>query len=286
MQYNTSAATHPRQSMARRIFISRMSGLAVTGLAGGMIAHTLLSKQTSTEKMVFNDGEIEAGYLTFQSPQGNGEGRGYLVRPLQSDGNLPALLVAHGSSGLNAYIENVAQKLARQGYLVLAPDALHTSGGYPGNDDDGWSLLNAMSRAKVEQDFIMAAKVLKQHDFASGKLGVIGFCFGGYISNMLASLPELIDAAVPFYGMPANDAQADRIKGPLLLQFAETDEWVNGSWGAYEAVLATNQANYQAFVYPGVGYDFHNDSGDRYDKAAAELAWARTLAFFGEHLRG
>lgn len=271
--------------IARRTFISRLCGLTIAGLTGGVIANTFMSKHGFVEQVTLNDGNIEAGYLTFNSPQGSGEGRGYLVRPLQVEGKLPAVLLVHGSSGLNPHAEAVARRLARKGYLVFAPDALHTMGGYSGDDDAGWLLLKSMNRNQVEQDFVMAANVLKKHVLANGKLGVIGFCFGGYISNMLASMPELIDASVPFYGMPANDAQADKIKGPLLLQFAELDEWVNGSWAAYEAVLMTNQADYQAFVYQGVDYDFHDAACDQYDEAAAELAWQRTLAFFEKHLR-
>lgn len=285
MQSVDATASTSCEAIARRTFISRLSGLTIAGLTGGVIANTFMSQRTFVERVMFKDDEIEAGYLTFNSPQGSGEGRGYLVRPLKVDGKLPAVLLVHGSSGLNPHAEAVARRLARQGYLVFAPDALHTVGGYSGDDDAGWLLLKAMNRNRVEQDFVMAANMLKQHVLASGKLGVIGFCFGGYISNMLAAMPELIDASVPFYGMPANDEQADKIKGPLLLQFAELDEWVNGSWAAYEAVLLTNQADYQAFVYPGVDYDFHDDACDQYDEAAAELAWRRTLAFFDKHLR-
>lgn len=285
MQPVDATASTSCEAIARRTFISRLGGLTIAGLTGGVIANTFMSQRTFVERVMFKDDEIEAGYLTFNSPQGSGEGRGYLVRPLKVDGKLPAVLLVHGSSGLNPHAEAVARRLARQGYLVFAPDALHTVGGYSGDDDAGWLLLKAMNRNRVEQDFVMAANMLKQHVLASGKLGVIGFCFGGYISNMLAAMPELIDASVPFYGMPANDEQADKIKGPLLLQFAELDEWVNGSWAAYEAVLLTNQADYQAFVYPGVDYDFHDDACDQYDEAAAELAWRRTLAFFDKHLQ-
>lgn len=286
MQPVDATVTNSGEAVARRVFISRLSGLAVAGLSAAVMAQLFAPKQTPAEQISFNDGDIEAGYLTFGSPQGNGEGRGYLARPAQVNDKLPAVLVAHGSSGLSPHTEDIVRRLARQGYLAFAPDALHTLGGYPGNNEAGWAVLTSMNRSKVEQDFVMAADVLKNHNLASGKLGVLGFCFGGYISNMLASMPELVDASVSFYGMPANDAQADRIKGPLLLQFAGRDEWVNGSWAAYEAVLMTNQADYQAFVYPGVDYDFHDDSAGQYDEASAELAWLRTLAFLGEHLWG
>ncbi len=272
--------------ITRRTFVSSLGGLAVAGLTGGIIANNFMSKHSFVEQVTLNDGDIEAGYLIFDSPYGNGEGRGYLARPSQVKGKLPAVLLAHGSSGLNPHAEAVTRDLAREGYLVFAPDTLHTVGGYSGDDNADRLLLKSMNRNKVEQDFVTAATILKNHVLANGKLGVVGFCFGGYISNMLAAMPELIDASVPFYGMPAKNEQADKIKGPLLLQFAERDEWVNGSWAAYEAVLLTNQADYQAFTYPGVSYDFHDDTCIRYDKAAAELAWQRTLAFFEQHLRG
>jgi carboxymethylenebutenolidase len=191
----------------------------------------------------------------------------------------------HENRGLNPYIEDVARRLAKQGYLTFAPDALYSLGGYPGNDDEGKAMQKSLDRAKIEQDFIAAAKFLHAHDAANGKLGVVGFCFGGYVTNMLAAtLPGIVDAAVPFYGTPANDAIVGNIKGPLLLQFAELDTRVNATWPAYEALLKEKKIDYQAFVYPGVNHGFHNDSTGRYNEDAAELAWSRTLSFFGEHL--
>jgi carboxymethylenebutenolidase len=186
---------------------------------------------------------------------------------------------------LNPYIKDVARRLAKQGYVAFAPDALYSLGGYPGNDDEGKAMQKSMERARIEQDFIAAAKFLKAHQSSSGKLGVVGFCFGGYISNMLAAtLPEVIDAAVPFYGTPAKQPAVSNVRGPLMLQFAELDKRVNKSWPAYEALLKQNNVNYQAFVYPGVNHGFHNDSTGRYNQEAAELAWSRTLGFFAKYL--
>lgn len=285
MPHIDATVTSSHGVMARRTFLASLGGLTVAGIAGAVITSAPLPKPTFSESSVFDDGEIVGGYMTFESPKGHGEGRGYLVRPVQLKRELPAVLVAHGSSGLNPYAKAVAHRLARQGYLAFAPDALHASGGYPGDDNDGWSLLDAMDHNKVDQDFVMAAEVLKNHELSNGKLGVVGFCFGGYISNLLASRPDLVDASVPFYGMPVQNERADLIKGPLLLQFAGLDDWVNDSWEAYEAVLRTNQADYRAFIYPDVDYDFHDASGAHYHQGMADLAWSRTLGFLGEHLQ-
>jgi carboxymethylenebutenolidase len=179
----------------------------------------------------------------------------------------------------------VARRLAKQGYVAFAPDALYPLGGYPGNDDQGRSMQRSMDRAKIEQDFIAAARFLKAHELCNGKLGAVGFCFGGYITNMLAAaLPGVIDAAVPFYGTPANRDVIGNVRGPLLLQFAEHDPRVNATWPDYEALLKQNGVDYEAHVYPGVNHGFHNDSTGRYDREAAELAWSRTLEFFARHL--
>ena len=269
----------------RRTFLSRLATLAGAGISMSMLTTALIPNYALAEQVSFNDPEIHASYASFDSPDGHGEGRGYLVKPAKMGGNSGAVLVVHENRGLNPYIEDVARRLAKQGYLAFAPDALYSLGGYPGNDDDGKAMQKSMDRAKIEQDFIAAAKFVKTQDSANGKLGVVGFCFGGYITNMLAAtLPEEVDAAVPFYGTPAKDTIVGNIKGPLMLQFAELDPRVNATWPAYEALLKEKQVNYQAFVYPGVNHGFHNDSTGRYNEDAAELAWSRTLSFFGKHL--
>lgn len=267
----------------RRTFLARLSSLAVSGLSVGMITEALLPNYALAEQVSFNDETIKATYTEFDSPQGFGKGRGYLVVPRNLQGKASMILVVHENRGLNPYIEDVARRLAKQGYLAFAPDALYSLGGYPGNDDQGREMQKSLEPTKIEQDFIAAAKFLKTHELSNGKLGVVGFCFGGYISNLLATMPELINAAVPFYGTPAK-TNLDKVKGPLLLHFAETDERVNSAWPEYEKVLKANNANYQAHTYPATQHGFHNDSTARYSQAAAELAWSRTLEFFKQHL--
>ncbi|MBT3203667.1 MAG: dienelactone hydrolase family protein [Gammaproteobacteria bacterium] len=269
----------------RRTFMSRLAKLAGVGLSMSVLTGALMPNYALAEQVSFNDSDIHASFETFESPDGHLEGRGYLVKPAKLTGTTAAVLVVHENRGLNPYIKDVARRLAKQGYVAFAPDALHSLGGYPGNDDEGKSMQKSLERARIEQDFVAAAKFLKSHELCNGKLGVVGFCFGGYISNMLAAiLPDIINAAVPFYGTPAKDSIVRNIKGPLMLQFAELDKRVNKSWPAYEALLKQMKVDYQAFIYPGVNHGFHNDSTGRYNKEAAELAWSRTLSFFGNHL--
>ena len=269
----------------RRTFMSRLSSLSGAGISMGVLSTALLPDYALAEQVSFNDPDILASYETFASPDGHGEGRGYLVKPSALTGRGPAVLVVHENRGLNPYIKDVARRLAKQGFVAFAPDALHTLGGYPGNDDEGRALQKSMDRGKIEQDFIAAARHLKAHELSSGKLGVVGFCFGGYVSNMLAAtVPDLIDAPVPFYGTPARADVVGNVRGPLLLQFAELDDRVNATWPDYEKLLQEKRVTYQAHIYPGTNHGFHNDSTGRYNNEAAELAWTRTLAFFREHL--
>lgn len=271
----------------RRTFISRLSSLAVTSLSISAIAAGLTPNYAKAEQVSFNDPDIVASYAEFDSPNGHQRGKGYLVMPKTTDDKTAGVLVVHENRGLNPYIKDVARRLAKSGYVAFAPDALFPVGGYPGNDDAGRKMQREMSRDKIEQDFISAANFLKQHDKISGKLGVVGFCFGGYISNMLAAtLPDTIDAAVPFYGSPPKPDIVDKVKGPLLVQLAGLDKRINATWPEYEQVLKANSANYAVHRYEGVNHGFHNDSTSRYDQTAAELAWQRTLAFFDEYLRG
>ncbi len=270
----------------RRTFLARLGTLAVAGLTIDMISSALLPNYALAEQVSFNDETIKARYVAFDSPQGHGKGRGYLVVPTALAGKGPVVLVVHENRGLNPYIEDVARRLAKLGFVAFAPDALYPLGGYPGNDDDGRALQKSLDPAKIERDFIAAAQFLKTHELSSGKLGVVGFCFGGYVSNMLAAtLPKVVDAAVPFYGTPAKSG-IEHIEAPLMLQFAELDERVNATWPGYEAALKANGVDYQAFVYPGVHHGFHNDSTARYNEAAAELAWSRAVTFFKQHLQG
>ncbi|PKG98407.1 dienelactone hydrolase [Paraglaciecola sp. MB-3u-78] len=237
------------------------------------------------EQISFNDQDIKATYQEFESPNGHGKGRGYLVVPSQMDSKAPSVLVVHENRGLNPYVRDVARRLAKQGFVAFAPDALFPLGGYPGNDDDGRVMQRSMDSEKIDQDFIAAAGYLKKHEASTGKLGVVGFCFGGYVSNMLAATaPALIDAAVPFYGTPATGDLVKNVKGPIMLQFAENDKRVNATWPDYEVILKANNVNYTAHFYPSTQHGFHNDSTSRYDPKAAELGWSRTLEFFKQHL--
>jgi len=216
----------------RRTFLRRLTaiGLTAAAVSGGLMPQYALAEQVS-----FNDSDISASYATFPSKDGLGEGRGYLVMPKLKEGKmskkLPAVLVVHENRGLNPYIKDVARRLAKAGFIAFAPDILHTLGGYPGNDDEGRTMQRALDKAKVETDFINAAYFLKNHELTTDKLGVVGFCFGGYVSNMLAArIPDTINAAVPFYGTPAEKSIIKNIKAPLLLQFGELDKRVNASW--------------------------------------------------------
>jgi carboxymethylenebutenolidase len=269
----------------RRTFMTRLATLAGAGVTLNLLSAALIPNYALAEQVSFNDADIHASYATFKSPDGHGEGRGYMVKPAKVTGKMGSVLVVHENRGLNPYIKDVARRLAKQGYLAFAPDALYSLGGYPGNDDEGKAMQKSMDRSKIEQDFVAAAKFVKAQDSTNGKLGVVGFCFGGYITNMLAaSLPEVVDAGVPFYGTPAKDSIVGNIKGPMMLQFAELDKRVNATWPAYESLLKQKNIDYQAFVYPGVNHGFHNDSTGCYNDDAAELAWSRTLSFFGKHL--
>ena len=269
----------------RRTFLSRLATLSVAGLTFGAVSSALTPNYVLAEQVSFNDAEITAKYREFDSPLGHGKGQGYLVVPNSLADKAPTVLVVHENRGLNPYVKDVARRLAKAGFIAFAPDALYPVGGYPGNDDEGRTLQRAMERDKIEQDFVSAAQFLKKHPQGNGKLGVVGFCFGGYISNMLAATsPDLINAAVPFYGTPAKGDLVKNVKAPLMLQFAENDQRVNASWPEYEVVLKANEVDYQAHVYPGTQHGFHNDSTSRYSPEAAELAWMRTLEFFEKHL--
>ncbi|WP_191600598.1 dienelactone hydrolase family protein [Marinomonas algicola] len=268
----------------RRTFLSRLGALGVAGLSMSMVAGALIPNYALAEQVSFNDPDIIASYEEFDSPSGHGKGNGYLVVPKELQGNAPVVLVVHENRGLNPYIEDVARRLAKVGFIAFAPDILFSVGGYPGNDDEGRALQKSLDSAKMEEDFKAAARFLKNHELSNAKLGVIGFCYGGYISNMLAAeMPDIINAAVPFYGTPPK-ANIDQIKAPMMLQFGELDKRVNATWGEYEAALKANQVDYQAFVYEDVNHGFHNDSTARYDEASAELAWSRSVDFFKAQL--
>ncbi|HAS8416953.1 TPA: dienelactone hydrolase family protein [Vibrio vulnificus] len=270
----------------RREFLNRLAGLAVLGFSVATLTEALLPDYAKAEQVSFNDPDIKASYQTFPSPKGHGEGKGYLVVPTQLTTPLPVVLVVHENRGLNPYIQDVARRLAKQGFVAFAPDALVPVGGYPGNDDQGRELQKNLDRAKIEQDFIAAAQYLKTHTLSNGKLGAVGFCFGGYVVNMLAAvMGEQLNAGVPFYGTPAEKSLRADIKAPLQLHFAELDQRVNATWPDYEQDLKAINARYNAFIYPKVNHGFHNDSTARYAPEEAELAWQRTVEFFRRELK-
>lgn len=270
----------------RRTFMARLSAITTATLTMNVLLSTLMPNYALAEQVNFNDPDIVARYLTFPSPAGHNEGRGYFVVPAKLEGKAPVVLVAHENRGLNPYIKDVARRLAKAGFIAFAPDALHPLGGYPGNDDEGRSMQRSLDRSKIEQDFIAAAKFLKSHELSSGKLGAVGFCFGGYIVNMLAAvIPESLDAGVPFYGTPAAEEIRKNIKSPLMIQLAEDDKRVNATWSGYEEDLKQHGVDFTMHMYEGCKHGFHNDSTGRYDEKNAELAWGRTLDFFNTHLR-
>ena len=269
----------------RREFMTRLSGLVAIGLTMSTLTAALIPNYAQAEQVSFNDPDIHASYIKFNSPKGNGECQGYLVKPTKLEGVAPVVLVIHENRGLNPYIKDVARRLAQQGFVAFAPDGLHPLGGYPGNDDEGRTMQKSMDKAKLEEDFLAAAAFLKGHELSNGKLGAVGFCYGGYIVNMLAAtIPEQLNAGVPFYGTPAAASLQTNVKGPLLLQFGSLDKRVNATWPDYEKVLKANKADYQAYIYKDANHGFHNDSTGRYVEETAELAWKRTLAFFTQHL--
>ncbi|MGR5062417.1 dienelactone hydrolase family protein [Photobacterium sp. DNB22_13_2] len=269
----------------RREFLTRLSGLAVLGFTMTTLTSALIPNYAQAEQVSFNDPSIKATYEKFPSPKGHGKGQGYLVVPRELQGTAPVVLVVHENRGLNPYIKDVARRLAAAGYIAFAPDALFSLGGYPGNDDEGREMQKSLSRELIEEDFIAAANFIKSHEKSNGKLGAVGFCFGGYIVNMLAAvIPNQLDAGVPFYGTPAAQDLRKNVKGPLLIHFAGIDKRVNATWPEYETELEEIGAEYTAHVYEGVNHGFHNDSTGRYAEKEAELAWSRTLEFFSKQL--
>lgn len=269
----------------RREFMARLGGLVALGFTMTVLSSALLPNYANAEQISFNDPSIKASYVNYDSPKGHGECQGYLVVPAKLEGKAPVVLVIHENRGLNPYIKDVARRLAAQGFIAFAPDGLYPLGGYPGNDDEGRTMQKGMDKVKLEEDFIAAAQFLKSHELSTGKLGAVGFCYGGYIVNMLAaSIPDQLDAGVPFYGTPAAETIRGKVKGPLLLQFGELDKRVNGTWPDYEKSLMANKVDYTAHIYKGVNHGFHNDSTGRYAPTEAELAWTRTVEFFNKHL--
>ncbi len=268
----------------RRGFLERATKYAVGGMTASMLLDALSPRFAEAQQIPKDDKRLKASTVEYASPKGQGKMRGYLVRPANASGKLPGVLVVHENRGLNPHIEDIARRIALEGFMAFAPDALAPLGGYPGDEDKARELFGKLDPQKVREDFVAAAEYLKGRPDCTGKIGVVGFCFGGGIANFLATrLPDL-SAAVPFYGAQPKSEDVGKIKAPLLIHYAEQDERITAGAAPYETALKANQVRYQMFTYPGTQHGFNNDTTPRYDKAAAELAWKRTIDFLKKNL--
>ncbi|MET0533352.1 MAG: dienelactone hydrolase family protein [Steroidobacter sp.] len=271
-------------AISRRDFIDRASALAIAGMSGAALLEALTPKFAAAQQVAPTDKRLKAEFVEIPAP-GYGKLRGYLVQPAAAKGKLPVVLVVHENRGLNPHIEDIARRVALENFVAFAPDALFPLGGYPGDEDKARELFQQLDQGKIREDFIVATEYLKKLPQGNGKVGVVGFCYGGGMANFLASRVPDLGAAVPFYGSPPAVADVGNIKAPLLLQFAETDERINAAWPASEAALKSAGVKYQAYIYPGTQHGFNNDTTPRYNKEAAALAWQRTIEFFNSQLR-
>jgi carboxymethylenebutenolidase len=270
--------------MGRREFLDRAAKFAVGGFTAAAMLESLTPNYALAQQVAKDDARIKTEYLTYPSPHGSGTVRGYLARPANPGGKLPGVVVYHENRGVNPYIEDVVRRLAVENFVTFAPDALTPVGGYPGDEEKAAQLFSRLDPKKRTEDLIAAAAFLQSRPECTGRIGAVGFCYGGDIVNMLAvRMPEL-GAAVPFYGIQPNAADTARIKAPLLIHYAALDERVDSGWPAFEAALKAHGVRYQMYMYPGTNHGFHNDTTPRYDEAAAKLAWSRTIAFFKENL--
>ena len=270
----------------RRAFLDGAQKYATAGVTATMIWESLRPNYAWAQQIPKDDGRIKTEIATVDSPQGNGNIKGYFVKPAKAAGKLPGVLVVHENRGLNPYIEDVARRLGTENFIAFAPDGLTSVGGYPGDDEKGGAAFGKVDRPKMAEDFVAAAQWLKKRPDCTGKIGVVGFCFGGGIANTLAvRLGSDLAAAVPFYGGQPPAADVARIKAAMLIHYGGLDTRVNAGWPAYEEALKANHVTYQEFVYDNANHGFHNDTTPRYDKAAATLAWQRTLDHFNKYLR-
>ncbi|WP_299629481.1 YghX family hydrolase [uncultured Tateyamaria sp.] len=270
--------------ITKREFLDRAGKFAVGGLTAAALLGMLSPNYAMAEQVSFNDPDIHADYIMYPSPNGTGDVRGYLVRPATVQGPLPAVLVIHENRGLNPYIEDVARRLAKAGFMALAPDGLTSVGGYPGNDADGRELQRTVDRVALMNDFFAGFEHLLARDDSTGRVGAVGFCYGGGVVGAISvAYPELA-AGVPFYGRQPAAEDVPRIEAPLLIQMGELDERINAGWPDFEAALIANDKIYEAHIYEGANHGFHNDSTPRYDEAMANLAWDRTIGWFNTYL--
>lgn len=271
--------------LTKREFIREAGKFAAAGVTGIMILKQLQPDYALAQQVKADDPSIITSRVTVQSPDGHGRIDGLLARPANAKGKLPTVLVVHENRGLNPYIEDVVRRLAKAGYMALGPDGLSSVGGYPGNDEAGRELQAKLNPGKLLEDFFASFEYLRDHMRSTGKVGAVGFCYGGGVCNALAVAYPEMGAAVPYYGRQPKAEEVPAIRAPLLVHYAEVDERINAGWLPYQAALIANQKRFQVHFYPETQHGFHNDSTPRFDKAAADLSWARTLAFFGENLR-
>mgnify|MGYP002630043776 FL=1 len=270
----------------RRGFLERAQKFAVGGLTAAGLLGALSPNFAAAQVVAKDDKRIETEVVTIASPDGHGSVKAYVAKPANAAGKLASVLVVHENRGLNPHIEDIARRLALDGYLAMAPDALSPLGGYPGDEDKARALFAKLDQKKTLPDFLAAAAALKARAECNGKIGVVGFCYGGGVAHTLATrLPDLA-AAVPFYGNHPSADNAAKVKAPLLIHFAGMDDRINSAWPAYEEALKAAGIRYSAHSYAGTQHGFNNDTTPRFDAAAAQLAWSRTMAFFAEHLKG
>jgi carboxymethylenebutenolidase len=270
----------------RRGFLDRAGKYAVGGVTAAMLLDALNPQFAAAQQVAKDDARLKAEYVEYPSPQGSAKMRGYLVRPASASGKLPGVLVVHENRGLNPHIEDIARRVALEQFVAFAPDALFPLGGYPGDEDQARQLFQKLDQTKTREDFVAAAAWLKARPDCTGKVGVVGFCYGGSVANMLATRVPDLGGAVPFYGGQPRAEDVPNIKAPLLIHYAEKDERVNAGWPAYEAALKAANVKYEAHIYPNAQHGFNNDTTPRYDKDAAALAWTRTIEFFKANLKG
>ena len=270
--------------MTKRDFLKNATKYTAAGVTGAMILEQMAPNYAWAQQVAPDDPEIETMVVEYESPEGHGMIKGLMAKPAGATGKLPAVLVIHENRGLNPYIEDVVRRTAKAGYLAFGPDGLTPKGGYPGNDDDGRTLQRELDGAKLMADFFAAFEWLQTHEESTGKVGAVGFCYGGGVCNALAVAYPDMGASVPFYGRQPDAADVPAIQAPLLIHYGEMDERINAGWPAYEQALMANGKTYETHIYAGANHGFHNDTTPRYDEEAATLAWDRTLAHFAANL--
>ena len=275
---------YAHNKIERRQFVKKLSMYAVGGITVSSLLSFIMPNYVESVIVNQDDERLESKFITYKSEKGNGEIRGLLSKPKNASKKLPGIVIVHENRGLNPYIEDVARRAALEGFITLAPDALTPLGGYPGNDDEGRTMQRKLDRNDMLEDFIAAFEYLNAHEGCTGEIGVVGFCFGGWISNMMAVKVPNLGAAVPYYGSQPTKEDIIKINAPLMVHNAGLDKRVNAGWPAYEEGLKEHNKVYEAYVYPEVNHGFHNNTTPRYDKAAADLSWSRTISFFKKHL--